>query len=291
MFVLYIISQCPSLVKLHLIKSRLGYDGILYICSALKNNTSLRKIAIEDVVEEPHLPSLALFKDTYTHMQTQDIPNKATYTDFILELNKILQFNSTLEGICMDINIAHLVRNWMPLAGQFNGRRIRNGPGMCPSHSLRRSYSSSDLTQPKTTVFVSPSNSYTWEQYVVGQYIELNGGPTSGVRKAYLNLVLYSRWGEVWQEVKEKLGIKSYPYPSFTAPDTEILPSFSHLDPRLKECLGIPLLEQMCWSRNKLKSALLKAYVPTTIHAKIMEPLPINSHLRFYFSYNLSIHL
>ena len=263
-----IISQCPSLVKLRLIKSRLGYDGIIYICSALKNNTSLQGITIRDIVEEP--PSVPM-SDIYS-MQTQDIPNKATYTDFILELNETLQYNSTLN--CVDINIAQLKQNLMqcnpgfkPL--QFNGGRIRNGPGMCPFHSLRRSYSSSDLTQPKTTVFVF--HSFNWERYVVGQYIKLNGGPTSGVRKAYLNLVLYSRWGEVWQEVREKLGIKPCPYPSFTAPDTDILPSLSHLDPRLKKCN--PLLERnyFNWSRKELESALLKVYVPVK-HARIMKP-------------------
>ena len=39
---------------------------------------------------------------------------------------------------------------------------------------------------------------------------------------------------------KEK-GQKLFSLPSFTAPDTEVLQSFSGLDPRLKECLEIAI--------------------------------------------------
>ena len=43
-----ILLHCPSLTSLGLKRTRLGYDGILHICSALRNNTTLKRIVIED---------------------------------------------------------------------------------------------------------------------------------------------------------------------------------------------------------------------------------------------------
>ena len=93
---------------------------------------------------------------------------------------------------------------------QFNLRAV--GSGRSPN--LRRSFSSSDLTQPQTLLF--------WDR-----------------------LFLYK--GEKVDEVdfkklfslKKEEGQKLFSLPSFTAPDTEVLQSFSGLDPRLKECLEI----------------------------------------------------
>ena len=39
--------------------------------------------------------------------------------------------------------------------------------------------------------------------------------------------------------MKKEKGQKLFSLPSFTAPDNEVLQSFSGLDPRLKECLEI----------------------------------------------------
>ena len=54
--------------------------------------------------------------------------------------------------------------------------------------------------------------------------------------------------------MKKEEGQKLFSLPSFTAPDTEVLQSFSGLDPSLKECLEISYLNQYverlrgtCW--------------------------------------------
>ena len=45
--------------------------------------------------------------------------------------------------------------------------------------------------------------------------------------------------------------------PSFTAPDTEVLQSFSGLDPRLKECLEISYLNQYVkWLRRTCREMM-----------------------------------
>jgi hypothetical protein len=48
-----IILDCPNLATLELKRSRLGYDGILYICSALRTNTTLKHLMIHD---DPNAP-------------------------------------------------------------------------------------------------------------------------------------------------------------------------------------------------------------------------------------------
>ena len=55
--------------------------------------------------------------------------------------------------------------------------------------------------------------------------------------------------------MKKDEGQKLFSLPSFTAPDTEVLQSFSGLDPRLKECLKdisdlneyVEKLRGTCW--------------------------------------------
>ena len=54
--------------------------------------------------------------------------------------------------------------------------------------------------------------------------------------------------------LKKEKGQKLFSLPSFTAPDTEVLQSFSGLDPRLKKCLEISDLNEYveelrksCW--------------------------------------------
>ena len=54
--------------------------------------------------------------------------------------------------------------------------------------------------------------------------------------------------------MKKEKGQKLFSFPSFTAPDTEVLQSFSDLDPRLKKCLKISdlnryvrRLRETCW--------------------------------------------
>ena len=93
------------------------------------------------------------------------------------------------------------------------------GSGRSPN--LRRSFSSSDLTQPQTLLF--------WDRLLYAIY---------GWYK-----VEEVDFKELFSLKKEK-GQKLFSLPSFTAPDTEVLQSFSGLDPRLKECLEISHLNE-----------------------------------------------
>ena len=101
---------------------------------------------------------------------------------------------------------------------QINVWAIRSG--MSPN--LRRSFSSSDLTQPQTQLL--------WD------------------RRHFVHLYKQEQSEEVnfnslFSKRKEE-GKKLFSLPSFTAPDTEVLQSFSGLDPRLKECLEISHLHK-----------------------------------------------
>ena len=95
-----ILLHCPSLATLELKRTRLGYDRILYICSALRNNTTLRHLVIHDDLQ---LPSSTKRREchftTFLSMKRVPLPGKTTCTDFLLELNKILKDNTTLEEI------------------------------------------------------------------------------------------------------------------------------------------------------------------------------------------------
>ena len=193
-----ILLHCPSLTTLELKRTRLGYDGILYICSALRNNTKLRHLVIHDDLQLPPSREFEIVGyiqfTTFLCMEKVPLPCKTTCTDFLLELNNILKDNTTLEemkiqsGLFLPLSAGKDGEycQWTGLGPlqQFNVGAV--GSGMSPN--LRRSFSSSDLTQPE--------------------------------RKKLFSL------------------------PSFTAPDTEVLQSFSGLDPRLKECLEITHLHQ-----------------------------------------------
>ena len=164
-------------------------------------------------------------------MERVALPSKTTCTDFLLELDNILKTNTTLEemkiqsGLFLPLSAGKgfsLSAGWKycqwtglgPLQ-QFNVRAV--GSGRSPN--LRRSFSSSDLTQPQTLLF--------WDRQLI------YGG----------NKVVEVDFKKLFSLKKEK-GQKLFSLPSFTAPDTEILQSFSVLDPRLKECLEISDLNQ-----------------------------------------------
>ena len=223
-----ILLHCPSLVSLELKRTRLGYDGILYICSALRNNTSLTCLLIH---EDPQVPaSRSRNRDiqfiSFSSMERVALPDKTTCTDFLLELNNILKNNTTLKE--MDIQSGL----FLPLSGdghdayhqwtglgplqQFNVGAV--GSGRSPN--LRRSFSSSDLTQPQTLLF--------WDQQLsIGGYYGL---PEVDFKR------LFSK--------RKEEGKKLFSLPLFTAADSEVLQSFSCLDPRLKECLRISQLNE-----------------------------------------------
>ena len=207
-----IIIQCPNLAYLKLMRCRLGYDGMLYICNALRYNSSLEEILIEDY-EQDNDPDRICYP-----LKEVPLPNRATSTAIILSLNDILKENNTLKtfiistGLFQQWTSDKLIRlvEYEPFA-QFNVRRIRNGI----AHGLRRSYSLSDLTPLNTTVsHVAVDNERGWFD---------------------------TRTKALRQRKKQRM--KMCYNISFTAPDTDILTSFSHLDPRLMECLGITDLQ------------------------------------------------
>ena len=223
-----ILLHCPSLVSLELLRTRLGYDGILYICSALRNNTSLTHLLIHD---DPQVPASREREDgdiqftSFSSMERVVLPDKTTCTDFLLELNNILKDNTTLKemdiqsGLFLPFSVGghgeyHQWTGLGPLQ-QFNVGAV--GSGRSPN--LRRSFSSSDLMQPQTLLF--------WDQQL--DTTEYKPGKVDFKR-------LFSK--------RKEEGKKLFSLPSFTAPDTDVLQSFSGLDPRLKQCLRISQLNE-----------------------------------------------
>ena len=157
-----ILLHCPSLTSLELKRTRLGYDGILHICSALRNNTTLKHLVIED--DDLQVPP-SRQRRIYDYMQFASflsmgrvaLPSKTTCTDFLLELENILKTNTTLEemkiqsGLFLPLSAGREYCQWTGLGHlqQFDVRAVRSGR----SPNLRRSFSSSDLTQPKSLLF------------------------------------------------------------------------------------------------------------------------------------------
>ena len=211
-----ILLHCPSFTTLDLKRTRLGYDGILYICSALRNNTKLTRLVIDDLQLPPPLKR----KSTLTSMERVPLPSKTTTTDFLLELNNILNDNTTLKemkiqsGLFLPLSVSaggdggHCQLTGLGPLQQFNVGAVASG--MSPN--LRRSFSLSDLTQPQTQLFWDRNSYY---DYGVNAEVDFK---------------------KLFSKRKEK-GKKLFSGPSFTAPDTQVLHSFSGLDPRLKECL------------------------------------------------------
>ena len=229
-----ILLYCPCLTTLELKRTRLGYDGILYICSALRNNTTLRHLVIHEDLQLP--PS-----SDFSSMERIPLPSKTTCTDFLLELNDILKDNTTLEemniqsGLFLPLFAGERYVEYCQWTGlgplqQFNVGAVRSG--MSPN--LRRSFSSSDLTQPQTQLF--------WDRFS-GRY--------------YSPKVPVVDFKKLFSKRKEK-GKKLCSLPSFTAPDTEVLQSFSGLDPRLKECLEISDFHQYVESLRRTYFGMLE---------------------------------
>ena len=156
-----ILLHCPSLTSLELKRTRLGYDGILHICSALRNNTTLKHLVIED--DDLQVPPFRVKElddiqfTSFLSMERVALPSKTTCTDFLLALDNILKTNTTLEemkiqsGLFLPLSAGWEYCQWTGLGPlqQFNVRAV--GSGRSPN--LRRSFSSSDLTQPQTLLF------------------------------------------------------------------------------------------------------------------------------------------
>ena len=241
-----ILLHCPSLTTLELKRTRLGYDGILYICSALRNNTALKSLVIHDF-DELEIRSSRMFSS----MESFPLPTKTTCTDFLLELNDILRKNATLEDMKIqsglflplypggDREYSGVDAEWTGLGPlqQFNVGAVRS----CMSPNLRRSFSSSDLTQPQTQLF--------WKVCYYTYTVRSHSIPGVNFNKLFSEFtewnkeVNFNSFNSLFSKRKEE-GKKLFSLPSFTAPDTEVLQSFSGLDPRLKACLEISHLHQ-----------------------------------------------
>ena len=216
-----ILLHCPSLTTLELDRTRLGYDGILYICSALRINTTLEYLEIHDVKLTPET-----YK-SFSSMEAVPLPSKTTPTDFLLELDNILQNNTTLEemsirsGLFLPLPAGEWYKEYSQWTGlgplqQFNVGAVASG--MSPN--LRRSFSSSDLTQPQNQLY--------W--YKCFPFSDSSSIPEVNFKE------LFSK--------REEEGKKLVSLPPFTAPDTNVLKSFSGLDPRLKKCLELSDLNE-----------------------------------------------
>ena len=225
-----ILLHCPSLTTLTLQRTRLGYDGILYICSALRINTTLEYLEIQ--CHDDYLTPKT--SKSFSSMETFPLPSKTTPTDFLLELDNILQDNTTLEkmsiqsGLFLPLSAGEGCEEYSQWTGlgplqQFNVGAVASG--MSPN--LRRSFSSSDLTLPQNQLF--------WNRH--SPFSDRISIPEVNFKE------LFSR--------REKEGMKLVSLPSFTAPDTNVLQSFSGLDPRLKGCLDLSdLNNHVKWLRG-----------------------------------------
>ena len=221
-----ILLQCPSLTSLELKGTRLGYDGIIFVCSALRKNGRLKSLVIHDDLQLPPSRSKRTLGDIkfscFSSVEKVDLPDKSTCTDFLLELNNILEGNTTLEKISIKSGLflplyAGECRDFCQWTGlgpiqQFNVGAIARGT----LPNLRRSFSLSNLTQPQTVLF--------WDKRFLTAVTPKVGADINFQE-------LFSR--------REEEGKKLFAHPSFTAPDCDVLQSFSGLDPRLKKCLEI----------------------------------------------------
>ena len=215
--------HCPSLTTLELNRTRLGYEGILYICSALKRNAKLTHLLIHDDL----LPMKSNTLSCFTSFEIVPLPERTSCTHFLLELNNILKENSTLMKINIQCGlflplfsakgnkiITRRLAGLGPLQ-QFNFGAISAGT-LC---RLKRSFSLSDLKCPQTQIF--------WESDV--NKMSMKEGVIQKEPAMLSFQALFS------MRNRKKIS----PYPSFTAPDSAVLLSFSAIDPRLKECLKV----------------------------------------------------
>ena len=208
-----VLLHCPSLVTLELKRTRLGYDGVLFICRALRHNTTLRNLTVLDL----------------------DIllqPSETASSEFLLKLNNFLKDNTTLEeaklqsdlfrSLSADVyNLFHGLRGFEPLQ-QFNVGAF--GSGISPN--LKRSFSSSDLTHPRI------KKKLTKPRRCVGKKRKLRNNQyprKDQEQKIDINFT------QLFSKRKRKRGTCL----SFTAPDTNNLQPFSGIDPRIKPCLEI----------------------------------------------------
>ena len=249
-----VILHC-SLEELHLHDCRLGYDGILFVCSALSSNTSLKQLEIHD---KQNTESKGFTHFTFQSRVCQRkklisrLNSTASATSVLLELNNFLKTNGTL--IKLSIQSGMLQRNCIlrcyygPRSEarsfpQFNAGCLASG--ITPK--LKRSYSTSDmLHQQSETVF---SYSKCWwrasDVDLAANEIKQNlveHQQSNHIQLGVSNPAHRGYWDAIFQQLfltRRNQGRKCSAIPSFTAPDTDLLEPLSHLDPRLQASLGV----------------------------------------------------
>ena len=163
-----ILLHCPSLTSLELKRTRLGYDGILHICSALRNNTTLKHLVIED--DDLQVPPSGRERNfgyiqftSFLSMERVALPSKTTCTDFLLELDNILKSNTTLEelkiqsGLFLPLTAGWEYCQWTGLGPlqQFNVRAV--GSGRSGDHSHHQTSLSPRLSSFGTDCWIMKS--------------------------------------------------------------------------------------------------------------------------------------
>ena len=197
-----------TLTTLKLTKTDLGYDGILYICKALRINKTLKHIEVTDDDLRQCIPSNIYRPFYFILVERNILPTKITCTEFLLELNDILKQNNTLETMTIEVKLFHpvdpiLFAGFAPWTGrgpleQFNIQAVGSDT---PPH-IKKSFSLPDLAETQCDL-------YCWRNIIVSP-------------------------------LQNKTSKHQSTYYAFTSPDrTGIIQAFSHLDPRLKECLQI----------------------------------------------------
>ena len=73
---------------------------------------------------------------------------------------------------------------------------------------------------------------------------------------------------------RKEEGKKLFSLPSFTAPDTEVLQSFSGLDPRLKQCLGISQLIDKYLKLLRMKKSHFRSYWAAPRSSQLLKSIP-----------------
>ena len=205
-------------------------ESSTYVYSALRNSTSLKYLIIHDHLSVPSSRKREhgnIKFTSFSSMERVTLPDKTTCTDFLLEINNILKENSTLEeidirsGLFLPLSAEghRAYHQWTGLGPlqQFNVRAV--GSGRSPK--LRKSFSSSDLTQSQTLLF--------WNQQL---YNHRESDREIDFKELFF--------------IKKREGKKLFSLHSFTAPDTEVMQSFASLDPHLKQCLRLSQWNNEC---------------------------------------------
>ena len=213
--------HCPSLESLTLKRTNLGYEGVLYLCSALIKNRSLKHLVIDDL----HLPPTRfsfgnIIFSSFLKIKEVTLARKTTCTEFLMKLNNIVKQNNTLETMNIKSGLFQPITagedgeycQWTghgPLQ-QFNMATVASG--VCPQ--LKKSFSLSDLV-------IQPQANLYWDRKLDEAEFGCCYVP------------------EEEQKNVNQLSMREHGIVSFTSPESRVLQSFSDLDPRIRECLGI----------------------------------------------------